>query len=150
MLHHLLPYLGVSGILGKIRYITVHVAVNLDMLHHCIAVSLQAAVEVMQIVDSAHFPCRGVEKLCRDGLRQRIVTFLLPSGDKIVSLDGNHTVKLRNLVGTVLKVGVHRNHHITLRTAESRVERRRLAVIARKRHTVNGGVGLCERLDHTP
>ena len=61
MMDHLLADACKAGILGQIGHIAVHIAVHLDMLDHIEAIGLQAAVEIMQVVDAAHPSCRGVE-----------------------------------------------------------------------------------------
>ena len=65
MLHHLLAYLVEACVLCQIRYIPVHFAIYLDILHHILPVGFQTTVEVVQVLDAAYLPCRGIEKLCR-------------------------------------------------------------------------------------
>ena len=62
----------------------------------------------------------------------------------------DHAVEFRNLVGRVLKVGVHGYHHISFSPAEAGVERRRLAVVAAEAHTFHRGVSGREALYHLP
>ena len=66
-MHHLLADFGETGILGQVRDIAVHLAVHLDILHHIYAIGFQAAVEVVEILDAAHAPRRGVEEFCGNG-----------------------------------------------------------------------------------
>ncbi len=61
MMHHLLADACKSCVFGEIRYITVHVAVYLYMLHDVGTICFESAVEVMQILDSADFAGCGVE-----------------------------------------------------------------------------------------
>ena len=72
MVYRFLAYLVEAGVLCQIWYISVHLAIHLDVLHHILAVGFQSAVEVMQIVYSAYLPCRGVEELCRNGLGEGV------------------------------------------------------------------------------
>ena len=130
MMHHFLSDTIESVQFGEIRYIAVHIAVNLNMLHHFMPVCLEAAVEVMEILDSAHFAGRGVEEFCRYSFRERVVAFLFVAAYEVVSFFLNHAVKTGNLVRTVLQIGIHCNHDITLCETETCVKSRRFAVIA--------------------
>lgn len=77
MVHDFLTDLGESGVFGQIGDIAVHLTVYLNVLHHVASVSLQSAVEVMEIVYTGDLTCRSVEELRRDRLRQRVVALLL-------------------------------------------------------------------------
>lgn len=88
-------------------------------------------VEVVQ-PDARRQPGRRIEKFARQRLAQRIVPLLLPPADQIVSLLGDHPVELRNLIGRILQIGVHRNHDFPPGGLETAVERGRLAVVAAK------------------
>ena len=79
MLYHLLPDLIEAGILGQIRDIAVHLSIHLDILHHRLAVCFQAAVEVVQVLDTADLPGCRIEELRGQGLRDRVITFLFIS-----------------------------------------------------------------------
>ena len=79
MVNNLLADFVESGVLGEIGYISVHFAVHLDVLYYILAVGLKSAVEVVQVFDAADFARRGVEELCGNGLRQRVVSLLLVS-----------------------------------------------------------------------
>ena len=81
-------------------------------------------------MDSGEFPCRSIEKLCRDCFRQGVIAFLLPSRNQVISVLLDHPVKLRNLIRAILQVCIHRDHHIALRTLETAMQPRRLAIIA--------------------
>ena len=150
VLHHLLPYPGVSGVLCQIRYVTVHVAIHLDMLHHLIAVSLKPAVEIVQIPYAAHLACCGIEELGRDSLRQRVITFLLPARHKVVAVAHDHTVQFRDLVGRILKVGIHSDHHIPLGKPEAGVQGGRLAVVAAERRSAQSRIPGGKAVYHLP
>ena len=93
---------------------------------------------------------RSVEELCRNRFRERVVAFLLPPRDEVVSVVDNHFVKLRDFVGAVLQVGVHSNNHVAQSAFESHVEGRRLAVVATEAHTLNVWVLLAEVENRLP
>ena len=130
MVHHLFADLLIAGILRQVGDIAVHVAIHFDMLHHLTAICLQATVEVVEVLDSRHAPCCGVEELGGDSLRQRVIALLLPSRHQVVAIFGDHPIELRDLIGGVLKVGIHRDHYISLGARKTGVQRRRFAIIA--------------------
>ena len=130
MVHHLLANLVETGILGQIGDIAVHLAIHLDVLHHITAIGLQAAVEVVQVLDTTHLTRRGVEELGGQRLRDGVVAFLLVARDEVVAIDGNHPIEFGYLVGRVLKVGIHCDDDIALRGLEATEERRTLAIVA--------------------
>ena len=74
---HLLANLVETGILGQIGNIAVHLTIDLDILHHILAIGLQAAIEVVQILDATHLAGRCIEQFRWKGLRDRVITFLL-------------------------------------------------------------------------
>ena len=147
---HLLAYLVIPGILGQVGYIAVHVAVDLDILHHLLLVGLQSAVEVVQIPDARHLAGRGVEELGGYGFGERVVAFLLPPRYQVVAVDRNHAIEFGDFVGAVLQVGIHGDDHIALGPQETGIERRRLAVVAAELHPLDAGVLLAQRLDDLP
>ena len=55
MVNHLFADAGKAGILGEIRNIAVHFAVDFDVFHHIAAIGFQSAVEVVEVLDAAHF-----------------------------------------------------------------------------------------------
>jgi len=59
MLYHLLAYIPETCLAHQHRDIPVHLTVNLDALHHLAVISLQPAVEVVQLY-SGELPCRVV------------------------------------------------------------------------------------------
>ena len=79
MLYHLLADLVETCVLGQIRNITMHLAIHLDILHHCLAICLQATVEVVQVLDTADLPGCRIEEFRGQGLRDRVITFLFIS-----------------------------------------------------------------------
>lgn len=109
-----------------------HVAVYLYMLHHIVAVCLESAVEVMQILYTADLAGCRIEQLCGNSLRKRVVAFLLPSRHEVVALFCDHSVQFGNFIRAVLKIRVHGNDHISFRASESDIERRRFSIIARE------------------
>ena len=129
-MYHLLANLAEAGVLGQVRNVSVHFAVHLDVLDHVLAVSLQPAVEVVQVLDARYRTSRSIEELGRESLRERVVTLLLVPRHEVVSVFLNHPVEFRNLVGAVLKVGIHGDDHIALRLLESAEQGWRLAVVA--------------------
>ena len=130
VVHHLLAYLAEAGVLCQIWYVAVHLAVDLNVLDHILAVGFQAAVEVVQVWYSAYLACRGIEKLCRNGLRQWVVAFLLVARNEVEAVLGNHLVESGNLVGGVLQVGIHRYDYVALGLFEAAVKRGTLSVVA--------------------
>ena len=121
MVNNLLADFVESGVLGEIGYISVHFAVHLDVLYYILAVGLKSAVEVVQVFDAADFARRGVEELCWDGLRQRVVSLLLISRHEVIAVLHNHLVEAGDFVGRVLKVGIHGDDHVALCLFESAV-----------------------------
>ena len=53
MLYHFLTNLIEAGILCQIRYITMHLAIDLDILHDILTIGLQTTIKVMKILDAA-------------------------------------------------------------------------------------------------
>ena len=103
MMHHLLANAVETGVLGQIGNVTVHLTVNLDVLHHFAAISLQAAVEIVQVMDARDLTRRGVEELRGKGLGERVVAFLLVTRYKVVMIFHDHLVETGDLVGRVLQ-----------------------------------------------
>ena len=130
VVHHLLAYAVETGVLGEVGYVAVHLPVDLYVFHHVLAVSLQATVEVVQVVHPAYPSCRGVEELGGYGLRQRVVALLLVSRHEVVAVFGYHLVEAGYLVGRVLQVGVHGDDHVAAGFLEPAIEGGALAVIA--------------------
>ena len=130
MLHHLLSDLVESGILGQIGDITVHLAIHLYILHYLLTVSLQTTIEVMQVLDTADLPCRGIEEFGGDGLGYRIVALLLVSGYQIITFNSNHIIECRDFIGRVLQIGIHGDDNITLCLFEAAIQGRTLTVVS--------------------
>ena len=127
-----------------------HLAVNLYVFHHFAPVSLQAAVEIVQIPNAAHLTCRSVEELGRQGFRQGVVALLLVAGYEVVAVFRYHAVEFGNLVGRVLQVGVHGNDDTAPGGLETAEEGGRLAVVAPKLDAVHTGVVGCKTAYHLP
>ena len=101
-----------------------------DVLDHIEAVSLQAAVHVVQL-DARDAARGGVVELRGEILRQGIVlSLLLPAGHEVVTLFRNHPVHGGHFVRGVLQVGVHGEDDLALRALEAAVKRGGFAVIA--------------------
>ena len=129
MVHHLFPDFVETGVLGQIRDITVHFPIDLNAFHDFLAVSFQSAVEIVQVFDAADLAGGGVEQFGRDGFGQRVISFLLVPRHQVESVRHDHAVKLRNLVGGVLKVGIHGDDHVTLRFLEAAIQGRAFSVV---------------------
>ena len=112
VMYHFLANLVEAGIFCKIRNVSVHLTVNLNILYHVSSIRLQSAVEVVKVFHAANLACRSVEELGGNGFRQWVVTFLLISRYEVVAVLGYHLVETRNLVGRVLQVGVHGDDHV--------------------------------------
>ena len=129
MLYNLLTNFVEAGILGQIGNVTMHLAIDLDILHHCLAIGFQTAIEVVQVLDAAHLTGCRIEEFRGQGLRQRVVALLLIAAHQVITLFLDHFIETWYLVGRILQVGIHRNHHIALRLFEATVERRTLAIV---------------------
>ena len=150
MVHDFLPDLGESGVLGQIWDISVHLSIDLNILHYVAVVSLQSAVEVMEIVDSRDLARRSVEELRRNCLRQRVIAFLLVARDEVIAFILDHVVEARDLVGRVLEVSVHGDDHIALSLLKTAVESRALTVVAPELDSLDVAVLLRQLLDDVP
>ena len=151
MVYGLLADACEAGCLGQIGDVSVHLAVNLDVLDHFAAIGLQSAVEVVQILDAAHSPGCGIEEFGGQCLREWVVAFLLVAAHQVVSLLAYHAVEGGYLVRRVLEVGVHGDDHISLGGCESAVKCRALAIVAAELDGVHRvwALGL-EALDYAP
>jgi len=58
-----------------------------------------------------------------------VVPLFFPSGDQIIALLPDHTVERRYFVGVVLKVGIHRDNHVSRGFLKGTVQCGRLTVI---------------------
>ena len=119
------------------------------MFHDFIAIGFQAAIEIMQM-NACNHACRRIEQFCRKRFGQRVVTFLFPPRNHIVPLDGNHSVKFRNFIGTVLQIGIHRNDHIALRPGKTGMQCRRFSIITTEFHSFQTRIFGFKRLYHPP
>ena len=61
MMHHLFADFAKSGVLSYIRYVAMHFAINLDVLHYIATICLESAVKVVQVSYSAYPSCGGIE-----------------------------------------------------------------------------------------
>ena len=126
-----------------------HLAVDLDRLDHLAAVGLQAAVEVVQ-ADARRGTCRPVEELARPPLADRVVALLLPARNQVVTLLEDHTAQGGDLLGRILQVGVHGDHHLAARSRKAAIESGRLAVVARKTDAPQRRILRGQALDNGP
>ena len=103
-----------------------HLTVHFDMFYDLFAIGFQSAVEVVQVFDARYFAGGGIEQFGGEGLRQRVVTFLLPARYEVIAVLGNHAVEFGYFVGAVLQVGVHGYHDVALCLFETTEQCRRL------------------------
>ena len=61
MVYDLLANLVETGILGEVRDVTVHLAIDLDVLDHIATVGLETTVEVVEVVNAADLTGCSVE-----------------------------------------------------------------------------------------
>ncbi len=98
-----------------------------------------------------HETCGGVEELRGKAFRQRVVPLFFPTRHEVVAIFEDHAPQLGNLVGRVLKIGVHRDDHFAARRLETGVESSRLAVVARELYTAHDTrIDRSKMLHHTP
>ena len=150
MVYHLLADLVEAGILGQIGDVTVHLTIHFDILHHGLAIGFQSTVEVVEVLDAADLTGCCVEEFRGQRLRNRVVALLLIAAHQIIALLLDHPIQLGNLIGRVLKVGIHRNDHVALGLFETTIQGRTLAVVTTELdalHTVRLG---CQVIDHLP
>ena len=81
-----------TRLLGQDRNEAVHLAVDLDGLHHLAAVGFQPAVEIVE-PDARHAPGCPVEEFAGPALAHGIVTPFLPPRDQIVTLFEDHAAQ---------------------------------------------------------
>ena len=62
-----------------------HFAIHFNVLHHIFFVGFQAAIKVVQVFDARYFAGGGIEQFGGEGLRQRVVTFLLPARYEVIA-----------------------------------------------------------------
>mgnify|MGYP007107555695 CR=1 FL=1 len=124
MVNRLFAYLVEACVLGQVWDVAVHLAINLDILHHVAAISFQSAVEVVQIVDAAHLACCGIEELGRNGLGEWVALLAvhLVARYEVITFLGYHLVETWYLVWRILQVGIHGDDHVALCLLESTVE----------------------------
>ena len=68
VMHNQLANLVISCIFCKIGDITVHVAIDLNVLYYLISISFESAIEIMQIMNARYLSSCCIEKFGRDGL----------------------------------------------------------------------------------
>ena len=62
MMYDFLADLVKTGIFRQIWDVAMHLAIDLDILHDCLAVCLQTTVEIMQILDTTDLAGRSIEQ----------------------------------------------------------------------------------------
>ena len=151
MVHHFLADFLEAGVLGQVRDVAVHFAVYFYILDHLFAIRLQSAIKVVQVFDARYFAGGGIEQFGGEGLRQRVVTFLLPARYEVIAVLGNHAVEFGYFVGAVLQVGVHGYHDVALCLFETTEQCRRLPVVAAELNAPYLVRSLClQLLDNLP
>ena len=80
-------------------------------------------------MNATHLTRSRIKKLCRNRLRQWVITLLLIARHQVISLLRNHTIKFRYFVGRVLQVCIHRYNHTTTCSTETTEQSRTLAVV---------------------
>src|SRR5690606_320669 len=108
------------------------------------------AIEIVQIMDTRHTACNGIEQFGRHRLTKRVVTLLLPARNKVKPTLGDALVQLGDLVGTILQVSIHGNPHITLRSGKPDIKGSGLTVIASEFDGGNLRVHGFKSLDNHP
>ena len=127
-----------------------HLTVDFDVFHDINSVGLQAAVEVVQVFNAAHFSGGGVEEFGGDSLRKRVVTFLLVTRDQVISFFRNHPVKFRNLVWRILQVCIHSDDNIALCHAETTIKGRGFSVVSAEFDGVDARIVCRQIFDDVP
>ena len=150
MVYHLLANAIETCILCQIGDVTVHLAIHLDIFDHVLAIGFQSAVEVVQVLDTAYLARSGVKQFGGQGLRQGVISLLLIARDKVKPIYLDHLKQTRNLVGRVLKVGIHGDHHITVCLLEATIQGRAFAVVATEFDTVYFRMSFRQSLNHIP
>ena len=129
-MYHLLPDVTKAIHLCNDRNVAMHLTIHLNILHHLVAIGLQATIEVVQF-DARHPACSPIEELRGDIFHQLgVVTHLLPTRNKVVALFLNHLIEFRDFIGAVLQVGVHSDDHVAFHDLKALVQSRRLAIVS--------------------
>ena len=129
-----------------------HFAENFNALYHIATISLQTAIEVVEVMNTAHCTCCGVEEFGRDSLGERVTltTVHLVPTDQIVAFLGNHAIEFGYFVGTVLQVCIHGYDHIALCCLEAIVKSGTFSVITAELDAMNILVLFAQRFDDRP
>ena len=133
-------------ILGQIRDVAVHLAIDFDVLDDLFPIGFQSAVEVVQVMYATHLAGGSVEELGGNRLRERVAfaAVHLVSAHQVISVLRNHAIELGYLVGRILQVGIHCDDDVALCSAEAAIEGGALAVVAAELDAVHrlGVLGL--------
>ena len=65
--HHFFADLAESRDLGKVGNVAMHIVIDFYVLDYDVLVSLQPAIEIVQVRNTGKFACRSVEQLGRNG-----------------------------------------------------------------------------------
>ena len=128
-----------------------HLTIDFDALDDIATVAFKATVEIVEVVDSADLTGRSVKELGGYGLREGVVTLLLITADEVVAVLDNHPIEFGDFIGRILKVGIHRDDHVALGTAETAEEGGALAVVAAELDALHlGGIVGVKLFDDLP
>ena len=150
MMDHLLANLVESSVLCQIRNVAVHLTIHLDVLHHIATIGLQAAVEVVQVLNAAHFAGGSIEQFRGQRLRERVVAFLFVARYQVVAVFDDHAIEFWYLIRRILKVGIHCYHHVTLGFLEAAIECRTLAIVTTEGNALHVVRLLAQVVDDLP
>ncbi len=139
VLHHFFPDTAESGMFGQNGDIAVHLTIYLDAFDYGLAVSLETAVEVVELYPRSQTGS-AVEEPGGDGFGDGVEPFLLPPRDHVVFFFPDHSDQFGNLVGTVLQVGIHSDDHLALCGFKTTEEGGRFPVIPAELDSPDGRV----------
>ena len=105
-----------------------HFPLDFNGLHHLPTVTFQAAIEIVQ-VNATHPPGGPVVKLGGDGFAERVVPLFLPSADQIQTAVQQLLAHGGQLLGVVLQIGIHGEHHAALRRFKPFLKGRAFSVV---------------------
>ena len=146
----LFGYSRISGILRQVWDVSMHLAIDLDVLYHFVSVGFQATIHIVNL-DACDSSRGGVIEFRRQVLSQGVIlAMLLPSGDDVPLFPYYHLVHRRYLFRKVLKVGVHSDYHIACGLFESTVKSGGFSVIASEADAVNRVIRLRKPDDFVP
>ena len=107
-----------------------HFSIYFNIFHHIFAVSLQTAVKVVEILNTAHLSGCCIKEFCGNGFRNGVIALLLITAYQIVAFFFDHTIQLWYFIRGILKISIHRNDNVTQSLFETTIESRTLTVVA--------------------